>query len=47
MSKTKVRIVNVKFINEKMSMESVVKECDCVNGEYELKINKSFNEVNG
>lgn len=47
MSKTKIRIVNVKFINEKMSMESVVKECECVNGEYELKINKSFNEVNG
>lgn len=45
MSKIKIRIINVKFINEKMSVESIVKDCEFKDGDYHVNINKSFNTV--
>lgn len=45
MSKTKIRVVNIKIINEKMTKESFIKESNCVNNEYHLNINKSFDSI--
>ena len=45
MSKTKIRVINVKFYNEKLQSESLIKTSECINNEYFININKSFNSI--
>lgn len=45
MSKTKIKVINVKFTNDKMQIETLVKQAEIQGCECFLNINKSFNVV--
>lgn len=45
MSKTQIKVINLKFINEKMQYESLTKQAEYKNKEYILNINKSFDSI--